>query len=330
MMKAVRILATGGSDKLVYESIAKPLITKETDVLIKNHFSGVNFIDTYHRSGLYKVQLPFIIGREGSGVVEQVGEKAGSKFKVGDRVCYFSADSYAEYTIVPEAAVVKLPDTVDFKTGAAVPLQGMTAHYLVRSTFKLDDSHTCLIQAGAGGLGQILIQMAKIIGAKVITTVSTEEKEKICKDLGADVVINYAQGTNLQELSKLVKQANGGVGVDVVYDGVGQSTWNQSLLSLKPLGMLCLVGNASGPVPPIDPLLLSTNGSLFLTRPTLAHYIAKPGSIEYRMNEIFEWASSGKLKISDPTIIKLENAKEAHDLLESRGSKAACTSHTNL
>ncbi|KAN0026626.1 hypothetical protein ACTFIV_007615 [Dictyostelium citrinum] len=321
MMKAIRVSSTGGVEKMIYESIAKPTISKDTDVIIKNHYIGVNFIDTYHRSGLYRLPLPFTLGREGSGIVEEVGSSAANKFKVGDRVCYFSPDSYADYTLVPEQSVFKLPDNVDFKSGAAYPLQGMTGHYLVRSTFKLESKHTCLIQAGAGGLGQILIQMAKILGAKVITTVSTPEKEEICKKLGADVIINYNQGNNLEELAKLVKQSNDGNGVDVVYDGVGASTWKQSLFSLKPLGMLCLIGNASGPVPPIDPFLLSTNGSLFLTRPTLAHYIAEKGSMEQRMKEVFDWVEQGKLVLSNPTIIDLERASDAHSLLEGRTSK---------
>ncbi|KAK5574787.1 hypothetical protein RB653_010040 [Dictyostelium firmibasis] len=319
-MKAIRVSSTGGVDKMIYESIAKPVVIKDTDVLIRNHYIGVNFIDTYHRSGLYKLPMPFTLGREGSGVIEEVGASAANKLKVGDRVCYFSPDSYADFTLVPEQSVFKLPDNVDFKSGAAFPLQGMTGHYLVRSTFKLESTHTCLIQAGAGGLGQILIQMAKILGAKVITTVSTPEKEEICKKLGADIVINYNQG-NLEELSKVVRNFNEGKGVDVVYDGVGASTWRQSLLSLKPLGMLCLVGNASGPVPPIDPLLLSSNGSLFLTRPTLAHYIAEKGSMEQRMSEIFSWVEQGKLVLSNPTIIDLEKAADAHNLLEGRASK---------
>ncbi|KAF2077983.1 hypothetical protein CYY_000707 [Polysphondylium violaceum] len=318
MMKAIRCHKNGGVEEMKYEDIPIPSIGKDNEVLIKNEFIGVNFIDTYHRSGLYKLEAPFQLGREGSGVVSAVGAGVTS-FKVGDRVCYFSPNSYAQYTLVPQANVYAIPENVGFKEAAAYPLQGMTAQYLIKSTFKLDASHTCLIQAGAGGLGQLLIQMAKNVGATVITTVSNKEKEDIAKSMGADHVINY---TEHPEFASIVKQlTKDGKGVDVVYDGVGKATWQQSMLSLKPLGMLCLVGNASGPVPPIDPLMLSANGSLFVTRATLFDYLREPGSLQARLKDVFDWVSQGKLKQTIQDIIPLQDAAKAHTILESRQTK---------
>ncbi|EFA78493.1 putative quinone oxidoreductase [Heterostelium album PN500] len=314
-MKAVRIHATGGPKQLVYEDIPVPTV-KPNEVLVQNECIGVNFIDTYHRSGLYKLELPAILGREGSGKVVAVGEQA-TNLKIGDRVTYFSPNSYAQFTSVPQHNIYVLPDGIDYETAAAYTLQGLTAHYLVRSTFALKSGDTCLIQAGAGGLGQALIQMAKIIGAHVITTVSTPEKEQLVRNLGADYVINYR---DVPEFSGKVRELTNGKGVDVVYDGVGASTWMQSLKSLRPLGYLCLVGNASGPVPPIDPLLLSANGSVFITRPTLADYIRQSGEMQSRCKEIFQWIADGKLKLSSKTSYPLERVSEAHEALEGRTS----------
>ncbi|KYQ91174.1 putative quinone oxidoreductase [Tieghemostelium lacteum] len=316
-MKAIRVSQVGGVEQLKYDTIPVPQVSKENEVLIKNQYSGINFIDIYHRTGLYKLETPFTLGREGSGIVESVGSQVKS-VKAGDRVCYFSPNSYAQFTLAPEGSCFRLPDNVDFQSGAAYTLQGLTGHYLIRSTFPLNNTHYCLIQAGAGGLGQILIQMAKIVGAKVITTVSSKEKEEICRSLGADHIINY---TETPDFASIVKSFTpGGKGVDVVYDGVGLSTWMQSLKSLKPLGYLALVGNASGPVPPIDPLLLSANGSLFVTRPTLVDYLREPGSMQKRMEEIFSWVESKKLTLNNQIVLPLEKAGEAHTLLETRKS----------
>ncbi|GAM17120.1 hypothetical protein SAMD00019534_002950 [Acytostelium subglobosum LB1] len=315
-MKAIRLHAPGGPRQLVFEDVAVPSV-KSNEVLVQNEVIGVNFIDTYHRTGLYKLELPATLGREAAGKVVAVGDALKSQLKVGDRVTYFSPASYAQFTAVPESSVFCLPPTVDYESAAAYTLQGLTAHYLVRSTFKLESKHTCLIQAGAGGLGQALIQMAKIIGAKVITTVSTPEKEALVRSLGADHVINYK---DLPEFSSKVRELTGGKGVDVVYDGVGASTWFQSLKSLRTLGCLCLVGNASGPVPAIDPLLLSANGSLFITRPTLVDYLREPGEMQQRCTEIFQWIADGKLTLSSKTVLPLDSASQAHEILESRQS----------
>eukprot|EP01133_Synstelium_polycarpum_P002462 gene2462-2799_t len=314
-MKAVRIHKIGGPEALVYEDVPVP-VCKETEVLVKNESVGVNFIDTYHRSGLYKLELPAILGREGAGTVVAVGDKV-ENVRVGDRVNYFSPASYAQFTAVPTRSLYVLPEAIDFETAAAYTVQGLTAHYLARSTFALGANHTCLIQAGAGGLGQALIQVAKILGATVITTVSSAEKEQICKQLGADHVINY---TTIPDFAEEVRRLTGGRGVDVVYDGVGKSTWMQSLKSLRRLGMLVLAGNASGPVPPIDPLLLSANGSIFVTRPTLLDYLAEPESFKNRCDEIFKWVGQGSLKLGSRTVMPLEKVNEAHTMLESRQS----------
>eukprot|EP01132_Coremiostelium_polycephalum_P002662 gene2662-3302_t len=315
-MKAIRVHKVGGVEEMKYEDIDIPKC-KENEVLVKNQFIGVNFIDTYHRTGLYKLETPFILGREGAGFVEAVGS-AVKDFKVGDRVSFFSPQSYAQFTAVPQNMCFKLPDSIDFQTGCAYMLQGLTGHYLVRTTFPLKEGQVCLIQAGAGGLGQILIQMAKLLGATVITTVSTQEKSNLVKSLGADHVINYVE---VPEFSTKVRELTNGKGVDVVYDGVGKSTWLQSMKSLKTLGYLCLVGNASGPVPPIDPLLLTGNGSLFVTRPTLGDYIKEPTIFKQRCTELFQWVESGKLKLSNQVVLPLEQSGEAHTMLEGRQSK---------
>jgi len=312
-MKAVRVHAVGGPEVLSYEEVPKPTPTKG-QVLVKNAAAGVNFIDIYHRIGQYKLPLPLILGREGAGVVEAVGEEV-TNFKVGDRVAYFSGGSYAEYVAAPTTGAYKLPDNVSTTDGAALFLQGLTAHYLTRTTFPVNSSHTILVHAGAGGLGQLVIQIAKHLGAKVITTVSTEEKAAIVKKLGADHAILYTS----QDFVAEVKRITNNVGVDVVYDSVGLTTWKGSMDSLKPLGYLVLCGNASGAVPPIDPLSLSEKG-LFLTRPSLATYIANPEVFEGRCKELFGWASEKVIKLQEPTAFPLSKASEAHELLASRKS----------
>jgi NADPH2:quinone reductase len=312
-MKAVRIHTHGGPEVLKYEEVPKPA-PAPGQLLVKNDAAGINFIDTYHRSGLYKVQLPFTLGREGGGSVEAVGEGV-TNFKVGDKVAYISGGSYAEYVAVPATTSYKLPENVSTKDGAALLLQGLTAHYLVRSTFPVNSSHTILVHAGAGGLGQLVIQIAKHLGAKVITTVSTEEKANIVRKLGADHVIIYTT----QDFVAEVKRITNNEGVDVAYDAVGLTTWKGSLDSLKPLGYLVLCGNASGAVPPIDPIILSDKG-IFLTRPSLNTYIAKSEIFQGRCKELFEWAGSKVIKLQEPTTFPLSQAAEAQDHLTSRKS----------
>eukprot|EP00026_Physarum_polycephalum_P005106 Phypoly_transcript_05134.p1 GENE.Phypoly_transcript_05134~~Phypoly_transcript_05134.p1 ORF type:complete len:355 (-),score=50.19 Phypoly_transcript_05134:62-1126(-) len=312
-MKAVRVHTNGGPEVLKYEEVPKPTPAKG-QVLVKNDATGVNFIDIYHRSGLYKLPLPLTLGREGAGIVEAVGEGV-TNFKPGDRVAYFAGGAYAEYVAAPITGTFKLPDNVATKDGAALFLQGLTAHYLLRTTFPVNSSHTILVHAGAGGLGQLVIQIAKHLGAKVITTVSTEEKAAIVRKLGADLAIIYTS----QDFVAEVKRFTNNVGVDVVYDSVGLTTWKGSMDSLKPLGYLVLCGNASGAVPPIDPISLSEK-SLFVTRPTLGTYIASPEIFEARCKEFFGWVGDKVIKLQDPTAFPLSKAAEAQELLASRKS----------
>jgi len=314
-MKAVRVHNTGGPEVLKYEDVELPS-PKHGEVLVKNLASGVNFIDTYHRTGLYKLSLPTILGREGAGVVERVGEGVDD-LSPGDVITYLVSATYAEYAIVPTSKAYKLPPGISPELGAAALLQGLTAHYLCTTTFPLNSSHTALIHAGAGGLGQVTIQIAKALGAKVITTVSSDAKAEIVRQLGADLIINYTTDDFLQQ----AKSFTGGEGVDVVYDSVGASTYQKSMDSLKPLGYLVVCGNSSGPVPPIDPQTLMEKGSLFLTRPTLSSYVATREAFVKRCTQLFGWIQTGKVKFSDkPTTFPLSQAAEAHRLLESRMS----------
>jgi len=315
-MKAIRIHANpnGGHNLLQYDSIDKP-VAKAGEIVVKNDYAGINFIDIYHRSGLYKLPLPHTLGREGAGTVDSVGEGV-TEFQQNDKVCYCAPGSYAEYTSLPAAKAYKLPAGVTTEQGAALMLQGLTAHYLIRSTFPVNSSHTILVHAGAGGLGQLVIQMAKHLGATVITTVSSEQKAEIVRRIGADHVIIYTTQDFLTEVRKITNNQ----GVHVVYDSVGLDTYKGSLDSLRPLGYLVLCGNASGAVPPIDPLVLSEKGSLFLTRPTLANYIATREALEQRCQELFDWVAKGVLKVSNPTVFNLSDADKAQDHLTSRKS----------
>ena len=241
-----------------------------TEIVIKQEAIGVNFIDIYQRSGVYQVNLPFIPGEEGAGIVTQVGKNV-SRFKIGDKVAYSMAPgSYAEYAVVSEEIAVSIPDKIDFPIAASVLLQGMTAHYLVYSTFKLKPEDSCLIHAGAGGVGLLLIQMAKNIGARIIATVSNEEKKQLAINAGADEVIIYTK----QNFTEEVKKITSNKGVSVVYDSVGKTTFEDSLDCLKPRGYMVLYGQSSGAVPPVDPQILNRKGSLFLTRPTMTNYLS--------------------------------------------------------
>ncbi|MBI4670174.1 MAG: quinone oxidoreductase [Chloroflexi bacterium] len=314
-MHAIRIHETGGPDVLQYDEIETPH-PDAGQVRVKLHAIGVNFIDTYHRTGLYKLPLPAILGREGAGVVDAVGDGV-SDVRVGERVAFvLDAPSYAEYAIVPAQRVVRVPDAVSFEDAAAVILQGLTAHYLCLSTYALKPNEWCLIHAAAGGAGQLTVQIAKIAGAKVIGTCSTEEKARVARAAGCDEVIIYSQ----TDFVPAVKRITDGKGVAVVYDSVGKDTWEGSLNCLAPRGMLVLWGNASGAVPPIDPLTLMSKGSLYLTRPTLGHYIATREEYDWRANDLFQWLAQGKLRVRIDKTFALKDAADAHRYLESRAA----------
>jgi NADPH2:quinone reductase len=313
-MKAVYIEQYGGLEALHYGDLPKPTPGKG-EVLVKIAYSGVNFIDTYHRTGLYKLpSLPAAIGSEASGIVEQAGEGVGG-FKVGDRVAYAMArGSYAEYAAVPAAMLVHAPAGVKMDIAAACMLQGMTAHYLTHSTFPLKSGHTALVHAAAGGTGRLIVQMARMLGARVIATCGTPAKAELTRADGASDVILY----NEQDFVAETKRLTNGQGVDVVYDSVGQATFLKSLDCLKPRGVLAFFGQSSGAVAPFDPLLLSSKGSLYLTRPTLGTYIAKREDLEWRAADLFRWIESGELKVRIDTTYPLAEAAKAHQHLEGR------------
>ena len=312
-MKAVYIDQTGGPEVLEYGDMPDPQPAAGL-ALIKVAATGVNFIDTYHRSGLYKIPLPAVLGSEGAGTVVSVGDGVAN-FKPGDRVVWaMSRGSYAEYAAVPAAALIPIPDGVDFNDAAAAMLQGMTAHYLSHSTFALKPGHTALIHAAAGGTGGLLVQMAKMLGARVIGTAGSPEKAKLARKDGADEVILYRDRDFAEETRRLTD----GGGVDVVYDSVGASTFSKSLDCLKPRGMMVSFGNASGPVPAIEPLILSQKGSLFLTRPTLQNYLLTHEELEWRAGDVLRWIQEKKLTLRIGHTYKLSDAAQAHRDLEGR------------
>eukprot|EP00457_Paulinella_chromatophora_P012051 gb/GEZN01012229.1/.p1 GENE.gb/GEZN01012229.1/~~gb/GEZN01012229.1/.p1 ORF type:complete len:342 (-),score=52.35 gb/GEZN01012229.1/:48-1073(-) len=315
--QCIRIHEFGSPDAMKWDEKVELPDLKETDLLVKIQAAGVNFIDTYHRSGLdgYKLPLPLCLGREGAGVIMEVGSKVAN-FKPGDHVVFFVQGTYSALAIVPAAAAVAIPDSTDAIQAAAVFLQGLTAHYLLTSSYPLKQGEWALIHAGAGGCGGLMIQIAKLKGARVITTVSTESKAIIAKETGADFIINYSKQHFHQEVMRITENK----GVHVVYDGVGKSTFEKSALCLRPRGYLVLFGNASGPVPPIDPLKLTEWGSIFMTRPTLKDYISDPAEKAARVKDLFEWMEAGKLKVRIAKTFPLEKAAEAHRLLESRGA----------
>ena len=312
-MKAVVADPIGGPENLKYIDVPKPE-PASGEVLVKLAASGVNFIDVYFRKGIYKApESPVKLGSEGAGTVAAVA--ADGAFKVGDRVAYTMArGSYAEYAAVPARFLVKLPEAVSFEDGAAVMLQGMTAHYLTRSTFPLQKGETCLVHAAAGGAGLLIVQMAKIVGAVVIGTASTEEKAQLAKEHGADHMILYTKSDFAEEVKKITD----GKGVNVVYDSVGSTTFHKSLECLRPRGMMVSFGQSSGPVGTIDPLALSQGGSLYLTRPSLANYISDPAELRWRSSEVFEWIADGQLRVNIYKTYDLEDAASAHRDLESR------------
>jgi len=312
-MKAIVVHEPGGPEALKYEDIPTPT-PKAGHALVKIAASGVNYIDTYHRTGFYKLPLPFTPGQEAAGTVEAVGEGV-TNVKPGDRVAYTSVPgSYAEYAAVPASAVVKVPEGIDLKNAAASMLQGMTAHYLTHSTFALKQGDTALVHAAAGGVGLLIVQMAKMVGARVIGTVSTEAKAEKAREAGGDDLILYTE----QDFEVEVKRLTNNRGVNVVYDSVGATTFQKSLKCLRPRGMMVTFGQSSGPIGTMDPLVLSQNGSLFLTRPTLAAYIADAKELEWRAGDVLGWIASGKLKIHVEKAYKLADAGQAHIDLQSR------------
>ena len=305
-MRAIQITQTGGPEVLTMAELPVP-VPGPGQVLIKVAAIGVNFIEIYFREGRYKAPLPLVPGSEASGVVEQLGPGVEG-FTVGDQVATTGAlGSYAEYALVPSALLVKVPAALDLNKAAAVILQGMTAHYLAFSAWCLEPGETALIHAGAGGTGLLLTQIARARGARIITTVSTEEKAQLSRDAGADEVILYTESDFEAETKKLT----GGKGVDVVYDSVGKTTFEKSLNCLRPRGAVVLFGGSSGAVPPFDLIQLSTRGSLFVTRPTLKDYIATREELDQRAGDIFGWVAEGKLKVRCEHKYSLTEAAEA-------------------
>jgi NADPH2:quinone reductase len=312
-MKAVRIHAAGGPEALKYEDVPEPT-PKAGEALVKVDAAGLNYIDVYYRTGLYKAELPLTVGMEAGGTVTAVGSGV-SEVAVGDKVAYTGVPgAYAEYVAVPAARLVKMPSGVTTKQGAAAMLQGMTAHYLACSTYPLKSGDTCLVHAAAGGVGLLLCQIAKLRGARVIGTVSTEEKAKLAREAGADHTILYTQ----QDFEAEVKRITAGKGVQVVYDSVGKTTWDKSLNSLAPRGTIALFGQSSGPIGQIDPQILNQKGSLFLTRPSLGHHVATRDELLQRAGEVLGWIRDGKLKLRTEFEFPLKDAGAAHRALESR------------
>lgn len=312
-MKAIFVTEPGGVDKLRYEDLPVPE-PGPGQALVKLHFSGVNFIDVYFRTGLYKAAPPVVLGMEGAGVVEKVGAGV-TEAAPGDRVAYAMArGSYAEYAVVPAWQLVPIPAGIGFDVAAGSMLQGMTAHYLTHSTYHLKQGDTALIHAAAGGAGQWIVAGAKLRGAYVIGTTSTEAKAKIARKAGCDEVIVYTE----QDFETEVKRLTSGKGVDVVYDSVGRVTWEKSLNSLKPRGMMVTFGNASGPVDPVSPLILNQKGSLYLTRPSLGNYTATREELLWRAMDVFHWLRDGHIKLQIHGTYPLCEAGRAQTDLESR------------
>jgi len=312
-MRAIRIHEPGGPEVLKLEETSLPQ-PGPGEARVRLQASGVNFIDVYHRTGLYKIPLPFTPGSEGAGVVEAVGGGV-SEVKTGDRVAYAThLGSYAEAAVVPAWKLVLQPPGIDARSAAAAMLQGMTAHYLALSTFRLQPGQTAVVHAAAGGVGLLLVQLAKKRGARVLATVSTEAKAALAREAGADEVIRYDQ----VDFEAEVKRLTGGRGVEVVYDSVGKTTFDKSLASLAPRGMLVLYGQSSGPVPPLDPQVLAARGSLFLTRPSLPHYCLDRGELLDRAGEVLHWVAAGELRLRIERTLPLGEASEAHRLLEGR------------
>ncbi len=314
-MKAIQICETGGPEVLTLAELPIPQ-PGPGQVLIRVEAVGVNFIEVYFRKGVYKAPLPMTLGSEAAGTVEELGPGVNG-FKAGDAVASVAVlGSYAEYALAPAAQLVKVPDGLSMEQAAAAMLQGMTAHYLAYSTFHLKAGDTALVHAGAGGVGLLLTQMASRLGARVITTVSTAAKAELSREAGASDVILYTE----TDFEAEVKRLTGGKGVDVVYDSVGKTTFDQSLNCLRPRGMLVLFGASSGPVPPFDLIQLSSKGSLFITRPTLWHHVATRAELEWRAGEVLGWAAKGELKLRTEHVYPLDEAARAQTDLEARAT----------
>ncbi len=312
-MKAIQVSQVGGPEVLTLADVPNP-VPKANEAVVQIKASGVNFIDVYFREGRYPTPLPFINGQEAAGIVTEIGSDV-SEVKVGDRVAYTSSlGSYAEYAAVPAARLVRAPDELSFEQAAAAMLQGMTAHYLLYSTYKLQKGETALVHAAAGGVGLLLVQMAKKIGARVIATAGTEEKAQLARDAGADECIIYTQADFETETRRLTE----GKGVHVVYDGVGKATFDKDLEVLRPRGYLVLFGGSSGAVPPFDLIKLSQKGSLYITRPTLGHYTATREELEWRAGEVMQMIVAGDLNLRIHKVYPLSEAEQAHRDLEGR------------
>lgn len=315
-MRAIQVERTGGPEVLQLKKL-KPLRPGRGEAMVKVAVAGVNFIDTYHRSGLYPLELPVTLGVEAAGVVESVGEDV-EEVQSGDRVAYaLTLGAYADYAVAPVWRLVPVPKEVGFDTAAAAMVQALTAHYLTHSTFPLRPGQIVLIHAAAGGTGLLLVQMARLRGARVLGTASTPEKAALAMGAGAHHVILYEQ----DDFESEVHQFTGGKGVHAVFDSVGAATFEKSLNCLRPRGMLVLFGQSSGPVPPLDPQVLNRKGSVFLTRPSLAHYCANRAELLERAEKIFDWIQQRKLQIRVDRTFPLEEAEAAHRFLESRRAK---------
>ncbi len=314
-MKAIQVSKAGGREVLELVDIPTP-DPKPDEAVVQIKASGVNFIDVYYREGRYPAPLPFIPGQEGAGVVTTTGSEVAS-VKPGDRVAYTGVlGSYAEFAAVPADRLIQIPDQLDFNQAAGAMLQGMTAHYLSHSTFPITAGQTVLIHAAAGGVGLLLIQMAKKLGARVIGTAGTDEKAKLARQAGADELIIYTQ----QDFESETLRLTGNKGVDVVYDGVGKTTFEKDLKVLRPRGYLVLFGGASGAVPPFDLMLLTKHGSLFVTRPSLAHYITTRAELEQRAGGVLQMIDSGNLKLRIHKAYPLSQTQQAHRDLEGRNT----------
>lgn len=313
MVDAVVVRAIGGPDVLEFGQVEPPK-AGAGELLVDVRAAGVNYVDTYHRRGMYPRDLPFVPGGEGAGVVAAVGDDV-TGFAVGDRVAWAEAPgSYARQVVVQAKSAFAVPDGIDDETAAASMLQGLTAHYLVTSTYPVKPGDTVLVHAAAGGVGLLLVQLAKSRGGKVIGTVSTDEKEALAREAGADEVIRYTETDFAEEVERIT----GGTGVAAVYDGVGRDTFDRSMSCLAPRGSLVLFGASSGAVPPVDPQRLNAGGSLFLTRPTLAHHLATPEEFRWRCDELFSAIAADRLKIRVGARYPLAEARQAHEDLEGR------------
>lgn len=312
-MRAVRIHGTGGPEVLRLEEVPRPE-PGEGQALVRLAAAGVNYIDVYHRSGQHHLDLPFTMGQEGAGVVEAVGRSV-TEVRPGDRVVYSNVPgSYAEYVVAPAWRLAPVPPDLGFEPATAVMLQGMTAHYLTHTTYPLRAGDTALVHAAAGGVGHLLVQMAKYRGARVIATVSSDGKGPVAREVGADEVIVYTR----QDFEAEVKRLTGGQGVQVVYDGVGKDTFEKSLNCLAPRGMMVLYGAASGPVTAVSPQVLNTKGSLFFTRPSLGHYTRTRDEVLTRAGDVLTWVHSGRLRVRIDRTYPLAEVAEAHRRLQSR------------